>query len=145
MPCAQRARRYGHIPPGVVCTDAVRSSLDQFARGAREGIWFLANPVNGVWQLNAAGRWSLRSQGNITSWRYLVLESDRDDISEGEWLAFIAALPLPIAAIVETGRRLSHALIRIDAKSKSDWDHVRNSLARRFSFVEEPIRARCPR
>jgi hypothetical protein len=115
-------------PGGVVCTDAVRSSLDQFTRGAREGIWFLANPVNGVWQLNAAGRSSLRSQGNITSWRYLVLESDRDDISEGEWLAFIAALPLPIAAIVETGRRLSHALIRIDAESKWDWDRVRNSL-----------------
>lgn len=126
--CSRRGPAIWTRPGGVVCTDAVRSSLDQFARGAREGIWFLANPVNGVWQPNGAGRWSLRSQGNITSFKYLVLESDRDDISEREWLAFIAALPLPVAAIITTGRRLSHALIRIDAESKWDWDRVRNSL-----------------
>ena len=104
-------------------------SADRFAKGAREGIWFLANPVDGVWRPNAGGNWSLRSQGNITSFRYLVLESDRADISEREWLAFLAALALPVAAIVETGRRLAHALIRVDAKTKAEWDHVKDKLA----------------
>ena len=116
--------------PGPVVGNGPPSSLDRrFAKGAREGIWFLANPVDGEWRINAAGRSSLRSEGNVTAWRYLVLESDRDDIREEEWLAFIAALALPVASIVETGRRLAHALIRVDAETKAQWDHVRNKLA----------------
>jgi hypothetical protein len=63
-------------------------------------------------------KWSRRSEGNLTAWRYLVVESDRNDISEEEWLTFLAQLRLPIAVIVETGRRLAHALIRIDCQEQ---------------------------
>ena len=78
----------------------------------------LCNPVDGVWRPNCEGNWSLRSQENVTAWRYMVVESDRGDVSAGEWLAFLVALQLPIAAICETGGRLPHALLRVDAASK---------------------------
>jgi hypothetical protein len=104
-------------------------ALDRFARGARNGVWFLANPVDGVWRPNREAKSSLRSEGNITAWRYMVLESDRDDISAGEWLAAIVQLPLHVAAIVETGGRLPHALLRVDARSKQRWDEIRDSFS----------------
>jgi hypothetical protein len=111
---------------GLTC-DA--GALDRFAKGARSGVWFLANPVDGVWRPNREGKWSLRSQENVTAWRYMVVESDRGDISAGEWLAFLVALQLPIAAICETGGRLPHALLRVDAASKEGWDRIRDALA----------------
>jgi hypothetical protein len=109
--------------------DAERGSWDRFLKGARCGIWFLSNPIDGVWRPNRAEKWSLRSEGNVTAWRYLVVESDRDDITKGEWLTFLAQLRLPIASIVETGGRLPHALIRVDAKTKAEWDHIKDKLA----------------
>jgi hypothetical protein len=127
-PCSPGKAIWTH-PGGRLCGARLHASLDRFVKGAPSGIWFLSNPIDGVWRPNGAEKWSLRSEGNITSWRHLVLESDRDDISEGEWLTFLAGLHLPIAAIVETGRRLPHALLRIDAETKAEWDHIRNRLA----------------
>jgi len=103
--------------------------LDHFMRGRRFGVWFLCNPVDGRFLLNDSGKLSRRSRQNVTSWRYLVLESDRTDIASGDWLAAIAQLPLPIAAIYETGGRLAHALLRVDATNKENWDQARDSLA----------------
>ena len=111
---------------GLRCDDRV---LDRFAKGAQSGVWFLSNPVDGMWRPNREGKWSLRSQENVTAWPYMVLESDRSDISAGEWLAFLVALQLPIAAICETGGRLPHALLRVDAASKEGWDRIRDALA----------------
>jgi hypothetical protein len=104
-------------------------ALDHFARGRRFGVWFLCNPVDGCFRLNDAGKLSRRSRQSVTSWRYMVVESDRTDIAAGDWLAAIAQLPLPIAAIYETGGRLAHALLRVDATNKEHWDQTRDSLA----------------
>ena len=104
-------------------------NLNQFATGKRLGVWFLCNPVDGELHVNDEGKLSRRSHQNVTSWRYMVVESDRGDITASGWLAAIAQLPLPVAAIYETGGRLPHALLRVDASSKEDWDHVRDCLA----------------
>ena len=65
-------------------------------------MWFLTNPVDGQVHINDDGKPSRRSHQNVTAWRYLLLESDRDDISEREWSTALSLLPLPIAAITET-------------------------------------------
>jgi hypothetical protein len=110
-------------------------SLDRFTKGARLGVWFLANPIDGVWRVNGEEKLSLRSEGNVTAWRYMVLESDRSDISATEWLTALARLPLPLAAIVETGSRLPHALVRLDAPSKERWDEVRDAFKPLFAKI----------
>ena len=92
-------------------------AFERFATGAPSGVSFVCNPVDGMRRLNCEERLSLRSHGNVTAWRYMVLESDGDDISAGEWLAAIAAA-ITLAAIVETGGRLPHVLVRMDAPSK---------------------------
>jgi hypothetical protein len=111
--------------PGLPCDER---ALDHFVRARRFGVWFLCNLVDGRFRLNDEGEPSRRSHLNVTAWRYMVVESDRKDISGDDWLAAIAQLPLAIAAIYETGGRLPHALLRLDASSKQDCDRIRDSL-----------------
>ena len=104
------------------------SALSHFAKGRRVGVWFLCNPVDGECHINDVGQRSWRSHQNVTSWRYLLVESDREDIAPTQWLAALAKIPLPIAAIYETGGRLAHALIRVDAPTQKRWDEIKENL-----------------
>ena len=94
--------------------------LDDFRTGKRNGVWFLCQPVTGDYFPNDSGSMSRRSWQNVTSWRYLVLESDRANSSH--WLAALAQMPLAISAIYTSGGHSIHALVRLDAESKHEWD-----------------------
>ncbi len=106
-----------HIPP---------YEPQRFRAGKLRGVWFLCNPVTGEsvadGNLNEDGTPHLtrRSWRTITAWRYLVLESD--EANPALWLAALAQLPLPISAIYTSGGKSIHALVRLDARSKKDWD-----------------------
>lgn len=111
----------------------VKPVVSDLPRGGRDGVWFLNQPVNGEWVPNPEStdelgrpRMSRRSQYNVTSWRYLVLESDEAD--GGAWLRFLVKLPLPICAIYTSGGRSIHALVRVDAPSKAWWDQYKRML-----------------
>ena len=102
--------------------------LNRLIRGRPCGVWFLANPVDATFRINGSRKLSRRSSGNITAWRYMVVECDRDDISEAEWLTALVLLRLPIVSIVSTGDRLAHALVHIGAESNEEWNARRNEL-----------------
>jgi hypothetical protein len=95
-------------------------------RSARLGTWWLCQPVSGEWRANG-GKWSRRSEGNVTSWRMMVLESDEPGI-EQEWLNLLVQLPLRIVALYSSGGRSVHALVRVDLPSKAAWDQLRDFL-----------------
>ncbi len=99
--------------------------LDSFRKGALEGVWFLCNPVNGEYAETERGP-SRRSFRTVTSWRYLVLESDKAD--PAQWLAVLAQMPLAIVAIYTSGGRSTHALVRVAATSKAHWDAIAAEL-----------------
>lgn len=86
------------------------------------GTWFLANPVDGKWHPNPrdGGKMSCRAEEAITEFRYAVLESDQ--ACPDHWLSFLTQFPAPIAAIYTSGGRSIHALLRVNAKSKAEWD-----------------------
>ena len=86
----------------------------------------LINPVDGAFGPNENGRQSRRSAANITSWRYLLIESDNAEFTD--WLAALVQMPLPISAIYTSGGRSTHALIRVDAESKAHWDIITADL-----------------
>jgi hypothetical protein len=91
------------------------------------GVWFLAQPVDGEYHPNPRqGTMSRRSEEAVTSWRYFVIESDRANLKQ--WLAAIVQFPLRIAAIYSSGGRSVHALVKIDARTKSEWDVERDTL-----------------
>ena len=96
-------------------------SNERLPTGA-DGVWFLPQPVDGGYHANPrlGGKMSRRSEEAVTSWRHLVVESDEAD--RDEWLRCMIQLPLRIVSICESGARSIHALVRVDAASKADWD-----------------------
>ena len=93
-----------------------------------DGVWFLPQPVTGEYHPNPrqGGKLSRRSEESVTSWRYAVLESDEADADD--WLRCLVQLPLRIACICDSGGRSIHALVRVDAASKADWDARMNAI-----------------
>ncbi len=87
-----------------------------------DGVWFLPQPVDGEYHPNPrqGGKLSRRSEESVTAWRYAVLESD--EASADEWLRCLVQMPLRITSICESGGRSIHALVRVDAASKKEWD-----------------------
>jgi hypothetical protein len=114
-------------------------ALDSFAKGKSHGVWFLCNPVDGKFALNDDGKQSRRSRQSVTSWRFLLLESDHADISACDWLAALALLPLPVVSICETGGRLAHALLQADAPGKESWDRIKDGLAPVLTMIGADI------
>lgn len=95
-----------------------------------DGVWFLVNPVDGESHPNPRqeNRLSRRSEESVTSWRYLVLESDV--MPEEQWLQVLARIPMRISAIYASGGKSIHALVRVDATSKEEWDQMRVRIKR---------------
>ncbi len=87
-----------------------------------DGVWFLAQPVDGKFHPNPRmeGKSSRRSEESVTAWRYVGLESDEAD--PDDWVRCLVQMPLRISCICESGGRSIHALARVDAASKADWD-----------------------
>ncbi len=97
-----------------------------------EGIFYLSNPVDGQVRKNADGRWSLRSETNLTDFRHMVLECDKPDSLV--WIRAMAQVPLPIASITSSGGKSIHLLVRWGSSSKAafleDLDKVQPGLVR---------------
>ena len=58
----------------------------------------------------------------MTAWRYLVVESDK--APRELWLRALVQMPLPIAAITDSGGKSIHVVVRIDAGSKQEFDDL---------------------
>lgn len=106
--------------PGV---QAKRATLPPVAGPC--GIWYLAQPVDGQWR-KGTERMSRRSGACVQRWDWLVLESDEAD--EGDWLRLLSKVPLPIAAIYTSGGRSFHALVKVGAETKAQWDAMRDEM-----------------
>lgn len=112
-----RAFRLGARP-------GVRAEASALPRTGRLGVWFLCNPVDGEWKPNGGldkknrPMVSRRSAPNVTSWRFLLLESD--ELDPEVWMNVVGQLPMPIAAIYTSGGRSVHALVRLDARTQDE-------------------------
>jgi hypothetical protein len=93
-----------------------------------EGVWFLANPVDGEYRdVERLGKRSRRCEECVTSFRYLVLESDQADAEL--WIAGLVQIPLPIVAVYSSGGKSIHALVRVDAENVEHWREIKRKLA----------------
>lgn len=132
--------QFGHIAgkPGktyyVADRPNIRPSIaEEFPDHGREGAWFLPCPLDGKWHPNGkvddAGNpvLSRRTGASIVEYRHMLLESD--DAPEEDWLNLICQLSLPITALYTSGGRSIHALIKIDAASKSKFDAFRDRVS----------------
>ena len=83
---------------------------------AEAGAWIRFNPLDGQGVRN----------DNVAEFRYALVESD--EMAPGRQMAAMRALELPIAAVVHSGNKSVHAIVRVDAK---DYDEYR----RRVDFL----------
>lgn len=108
-----------------------RDELAWLVRDHSDGVWFLASPVDGKEHFNERQqKMSRRSEESITAFRYAVLESDCQPLNQ--WLRILVQLPLPIVSITSSGGKSLHALVRVDATSKSNWDQQIGSIKPRL-------------
>ena len=83
---------------------ALSSSIDEVA-----GAWICANPTDGKG----------RKGENITDFRYTLAESD--ELDPENQLGIIRKMKLPCAAIVSSGGKSIHAIVRIDAENEDEY------------------------
>jgi RecA-family ATPase len=73
------------------------------------GAWIRFNPLDGEGVRDA----------NVTDFRFALVESDKMDIERQRGV--YEQLELPIAAMVHSGNKSLHAIVRIDAKNKDEY------------------------
>lgn len=74
------------------------------------GAWIRFNPLDGNGVKN----------DNVTRFGYALVESD--ELSEAEQTSLYRRLELPIAALVSSAGKSVHAIVRIDAPDKAEYD-----------------------
>lgn len=83
---------------------ALSSSLD-----AEVGAWICPNPLDGEGRKNE----------NVTEFRYTLAESD--ELEPEAQLGIIRKMKLPCAAIVSSGGKSVHAIVRVDASDEREY------------------------
>jgi hypothetical protein len=109
-----------------------QAKLISWASGQQLGVWYLTNPVDGLYHDNLRqGTRSRRSEESITSWRHMLLESDVAPLSQ--WLSYLCQIKARVVALYTSGHESVHAVLRMDGiASKQDWD----AAVRRSGVVE---------
>jgi hypothetical protein len=86
--------------------DALKGGSMENAVGTMDhnaGAWIRLNPLDGKGVGNS----------NVTEFRYALLESD--DMPQGKFAEIVRQLNLPVAALVDSGNKSLHAVVRIEA------------------------------
>lgn len=105
---------------------------DKMPTTGKNGIWFLAQPVDGEFRPQAprkkgdAPTMSRRSKDSVRDWRFMVIESD--EAPSRLWLGAVVQLPLRISAIYTSGGKSVHILVRVDARLKEEWEREKAAL-----------------
>lgn len=73
------------------------------------GAWIRFNPLDGKGVRN----------DNVAEYRYALVESDSTEL--GRQRAIVEQLELPVAALVHSGGKSLHAIVRIDAKDMAEY------------------------
>lgn len=108
---------------------APRRTPTGYPGGGRSGVWYLTAPVTGEWTPNEnnrdqyGARYGRRHAACCTRFPYLVLESD--DAPPSIWLRILVQLADPIVAVYTSGGKSYHALVRVNADTKEQFDLAR--------------------
>lgn len=89
------------------CKGDLGSVIGDYSEDA--GAWIRFNPLDGKGVKN----------DNVTEYRYALVESDTLNLSKQ--YSLMRELQLPIAAMVHSGGKSIHAIVRIDAKSYDEY------------------------
>lgn len=81
---------------------------------------WLPNPLTGYAAPKDTGSgFTLRGEGNVDDRRFVVVE--HDTLSLAQQLAYWYASPLPVAALIYSGNKSIHAILRVDCSDRDEW------------------------
>lgn len=115
---AGHQRKAGELLAELAKTDHLDYAIGDWNRDA--GAWIRFNPLDGKGYGNA----------NVTEFRYALVESDELPIEKQK--PMIEAMNLPCAAIVSSGGKSVHAIVRIDAGN--DYGLYRKRAERLYAY-----------
>jgi len=95
--------------------DWLRSLRGHGVPQSKAGAWIRPNPV----KRHGTGKNGAFCDCDVTSYRFCLLESD--DLPLDLQLSLWARLPLPVAAIIDTGGRSAHAWVRLDSEGAEEY------------------------
>ena len=101
------SRTVQQIIDGINSTTQLENVFGSFNK--EMGAWIRFNPIDGKGVKN----------DNVTAFRYMLLESD--NMSLGKQKAILEQLELPIAAMVFSGGKSIHAIVKVDAYSYEEY------------------------
>jgi len=89
---------------------------------------WIPNPLSGRYAPKKSGDGdTLRGDGCVTSHRFVVVEHDQLPLPDQ--LAFWMASPLPVAALIFSGKKSMHGIVRVDCTSAEEWQtQIREKL-----------------
>jgi RecA-family ATPase len=98
----------GQIVEGLhSCNGDIGAVIGDYNQAA--GAWIRFNPLNGEGVRNT----------DIASFKYALVESDSLDI--GKQLSIVHQLELPVAAVVYSGAKSIHAIVKVDASDNKEY------------------------
>ena len=115
---AGHQRKAGELLAELAKTDHLDYAIGDWNRDA--GAWIRFNPLDGRGYGNA----------NVTEFRYALVESDELPIEKQK--PMVEAMNLPCAAIVSSGGKSVHAIVRIDAGN--DYGLYRKRVERLYAY-----------
>ena len=119
---------------GYILEAGSREALETLRRISienSEGVWYLPNPITGQRMKNQNGGLSYRCKEAVSSFKYIAFESDT--VEAPDWLKFIVTLPIPIAAIFETGGKSVHTLVKVKVSTLAEWKECAEVLKEKLS------------
>jgi hypothetical protein len=92
----------------------------------------IPNPVTGQQHPDKSGKLSFRCDNAIKDFRYAVVEFD--NLSREDQLAFWKAIPLPIAALIDSGGKSIHGWIEVgNVQTTEQWEQlIENKLYKHY-------------
>jgi hypothetical protein len=117
----------------LVRNDWMRSIRDNGTPHSAAGAWIRPNPV----KQHGTGTSGASCDSDVTSYRFCLLESD--DLPLDLQLSLWARLPLPIAAIIDSGGRSAHAWVMLKYSTAQEYQAKVNrifTLLARFGICQ---------
>ena len=93
--------------------------VESLPQGSQEGMHWLMQPVNGKWMVKyRSTEMSRRTKANVTRWPFILLESDK--APHELWLNVMVRARIRICAIIMSGGRSLHVLVRLDKGTEDE-------------------------
>lgn len=98
--------------------DGKRERVESLPAGSPEGMNFFMQPVTGGWRRAYKSiKMTRRSPQCVTRWPYILLESDH--APHELWLNALVRLRLRVVAIIASGGRSLHAVVKLDKETEA--------------------------